>query len=106
MLFQNQYADTYNDNIENFYSGVKGAFSTSNDPDESEKLDRENLETSDPIATAEDTGLTDKQLADFFGVNPSMVKRWRTGSSKPRGNNAFRLKQWEVKGEIWHKKIN
>ncbi len=99
--------DINNDNIENFYSGVKEAFSTSNDPDDNDKLEQENLESPEPIAIApEQTGLTDLQLADEFGVNPSMVKRWRTGSSKPRGNNAKRLKQWEVKGDRWYKKIN
>ncbi len=97
--------DINDDNIETFYSGVKEAFSTSNAPDDKDKVEQENLEIPEPIAIApEQTGLTDKQLADFFGVNPSMVKRWRTGSSKPRGNNAFRLKQWEVKDDRWFSK--
>ncbi len=110
--------DIYNDNIETFYSGVKDAFSSSNDPDnkpddenktdiiDRSELDQTNIETSTPTAVIEQTGLTDKELADEFGVNPSMVKRWRTGTSKPRGNNAKHLKQWEVKSDLWFKKIN
>ncbi len=110
--------DSYNDNIENFYSGVKDAFSSSNDPDnkrddenktdkiDKPELDKTNIESSTPTAAIEETGLTDKQLADEFGVSPTMVRRWRTGSSKPRGNNAKRLKQWEIKGDLWYKKID
>ncbi len=105
----------YNDNIETFYSGVKDAFSSSNDPDnkpddenktDRPELDKTNIEIPTPTTAIEETGLTDKQLADEFGVSPTMVRRWRTGSSKPRGNNLKRLKQWEVKGDLWYKKIN
>lgn len=49
-------------------------------------------------------GLTDCELASIFGVSKSIVKRWRLGSSKPRGNNLKRLKNWEVKGDLWYKK--
>ena len=105
--------DIYNDNIETFYSGVKDAFSSSNDPDnkpddesktdiiDQPELDETNIEIPTPTAVIEETGLTDKQLADEFGVNPTMIRRWRTGSSKPRGNNAKRLKEWEVKRDRW-----
>ncbi len=107
--------DIYNDTIENFYSGVKDAFSSSNDPDnkpdeenktDRAELDKTSIEIPTPTAAIDETGLTDKQLADEFGVSPTMVRRWRTGSSKPRGNNAKRLKQWEIKGDLWYKKTN
>ncbi|MDJ0727540.1 MAG: helix-turn-helix transcriptional regulator [Prochloraceae cyanobacterium] len=110
--------DIYNDNIETFYSGVKDAFSSSNDPDnkpddekktdiiDKPELDKTNIEIPTPTAVIKETGLTDKQLAEEFGVSPTMIKRWRTGSSKPRGNNAKRLKQWEFRGDLWYKKTN
>lgn len=49
-------------------------------------------------------GLTDFELASLFGVSKSIVKRWRLGSSKPRGNNSKQLTNWEVKGDRWYKK--
>ncbi len=108
--------DIYNDNIKTFYSGVKDAFSSSNDPDnkpddenktdiiDKPELDKTNIEIPTPTAAIEEMGLTDNQLADEFGVSPTMIRRWRTGSSKPRGNNAKRLKQWEIKGDFWFPK--
>ena len=106
-----QTADSNDDNIEDFYSGVKEVFSTSNDPDGSDKsapIAQVSPDQTDknlaPIATVEETGLTDEQLADEFGVNTSVVRRWRTGASKPRGNNLKRLKQWEVRGDRWFPK--
>lgn len=65
------------------------------------KEERDNLITN---SIQVEKGLTDFELASLFGVSKSIVRRWRLGSSKPRGNNLKRLKDWEVKGDRWYKK--
>lgn len=54
--------------------------------------------------TKVEEGLNDSELASLFGTSQSTVKRWRLGSSKPRGNNLKRLKKWEIKSDRWYEK--
>lgn len=92
--------DICNDKISETDTGAKEVSSTSTDDKRGIEEDNSEREIEE---LAVETGLTDEELANELGASASTVKRWRLGSSKPRGLQKKRLKQWEVRGDRWYK---
>jgi hypothetical protein len=58
------------------------------------------------IKDGSEAKLTDSELSDVLGVSSVLIRKFRVDGRKPSSGLMEKLKDWEIKGDRWVKRID